>query len=313
MQENRDLSIIFMGTPEFAVPCLEAVHGNYGVRAVVTVPDKPRGRGQKMLPSPVKARAEELGIPVLQPESLKDPEFEAALAALRPDIIVVVAFRILPRSIFTLARLAAFNIHGSLLPRYRGAAPINRAIMNGEKVTGLTSFILQDNVDTGSMLLTRRVEITPGMTAGDLHDTLMPLAAGLAVETVGLIASGNYSPLVQDESLACPAPKIFREDCRINWAMAGDRLADMIHGVSPAPGAWTLLDGETFKILRVEQAVRDFAGAAPGSYVIEGADIFVAAGSGTIKLLEVKPQGKKAISAADFTRGYRGAKSGVMG
>ena len=247
---KSDKSIIFMGTPEFAVPTLEAIHKEFGVRAVVTVPDKPKGRGKKMLPSPVKLKALELGLPVLQPEKLKDESFYKELKQYNPDIMAVVAFRILPESIFEMANIGTFNIHGSLLPKYRGAAPINWAIINGDKESGLTSFLLKKIVDTGDMLLQNPVKIPEGSTAGDLHDMLMPVSAKLAVDTIKLLLDGDYQLMPQDNSKASPAPKIFREQCEINFAQHARDLRNYIHGVSPVPGAWTIWNGKRLKILR---------------------------------------------------------------
>jgi methionyl-tRNA formyltransferase len=310
--DKANPNIIFMGTPDFAVASLRAVHARFPVRAVVTVPDKPQGRGLTLQASPVKVAAQELGIgTILQPESLKEPAFAEELAALKPDIIVVVAFRILPREIYTLARLGAFNVHGSLLPKYRGAAPIHWTIVNGETESGVTAFLLADSVDTGAMLGRRTVAIPDGWTTGELHDALMPLAAELAVEICTILASdefanGTFQALQQDNTIATKAPKIFREMCRIDWNKPARKVRNFIHGMSPYPGAWTVLqDGKTLKILR---CVYDDSAAEGqvGAFTIEGAEWRVACQTGSVILEEVQPEGKRAMAVSEFLRGYRG-------
>jgi methionyl-tRNA formyltransferase len=307
-------SIIFMGTPEFAVASLRAVHEQFPVRAVVTVPDKPRGRGLQMQSSPVKQAALELGIhTILQPESLKTPVFHAELAALEPDVIVVVAFRILPANIYTLARLGAYNVHGSLLPKYRGAAPINWAIIEGERETGVTSFLLANSVDTGAMLGHRTVPIPDGMTAGELHDAMMPLAADLAVETCGQLLHGTATPLPQNDTQATKAPKIFRETCAIHWTQPAKRVRNFIHGLSPYPSAWTTLpDGKTLKILRAALVQRSelIPNLDVGEFIIQSGTMIVACDSGALSLVEIQPENKRAMPTSEYLRGYRGVQRG---
>lgn len=312
-----------MGTPEFAVASLRAVHKRFPVSAVVTVPDKQQGRGLQVHPSPVKLAALELGITrILQPESLKSEEFVAELAALKPDVLVVVAFRILPRAVYSLARLGAFNVHGSLLPKYRGAAPINWTIIEGERETGVTSFLLDDHVDTGMILGKRVISIPDSMTAGELHDALMPLAAELAVETVEHLLSGTITPLQQDNTAATKAPKIFRETCHIRWEAPARRVAQFIHGMSPLPGAWSVLpDGKTLKILRVK-LVEQLETAAEhesmlqaltaGEFYVAGEELYCACQDGMLQVREVQPEGKRAMSAQDFVRGYRSSQHGMF-
>lgn len=302
--------IIFMGTPEFAVPSLRAIHTEFGVAAVVTVPDKPKGRGLKLVPSEVKKAALELGIPILQPESVKSPEFAEQIAALQPDVIAVIAFKILPPSVYSQAKLGAFNIHGSLLPKYRGAAPIQWAIINGEKVSGVTSFLLQEKVDTGAILKTREVEISDGMTAGELYFALMPLAAELAVETCGLLLKGEAVPQPQNDEEATPAPKLFRENCKIDWKQKAEVVRNFIHGVSPVPGAWTEFEGKRMKILKADLA--NSMWNAAGEFTIEGDEMFVACETEGISLKEIQLEGKPVVKASDFVRGWRGEKSGCL-
>lgn len=240
----KELRIVFMGTPEFAVPSLRAlVSDGYRVVGVVTTPDKPAGRGQRLHESDVKVAARELGLPILQPEKLKAPEFIAALESLKPDLGIVIAFRMLPEVVWAMPRLGTFNLHASLLPRYRGAAPINWAIINGEKETGVTTFLLNHEIDKGAIIGQIHEPIHPDDTVGTLYDRLMHIGAGLVIETVDRLAAGNATPIEQpqtdDPQMVPPAPKIFKEDCRIDWSQSGARLIDFIRGLSPYPAAWS--------------------------------------------------------------------------
>lgn len=301
-------SIIYMGTPDFAVPTLVALHEKYTVKAVVTIPDKPKGRGKKMMPSAVKVKAEELGIPVMQPVALKDEAFIEELKSYEPDIMAVLAFRILPEAVYSISKIATFNIHGSLLPKYRGAAPINHAILNGDKVSGLTSFVLERKVDTGQILIKSPVEIPDGFTAGDLHDMLMPVAAKLGVDTCEMLLAENYTLLPQNDSEATPAPKVFRENCGIDWNADAVIVRNFIHSVSPMPAAWTDWDGQRLKIMRVECIATGTGN--PGEFVIDDGKFIVSCGSGALSLTEIQTQGKKRMKTIDFLRGYRGDTKG---
>lgn len=302
--------IIFMGTPKFAVPTLEKLHQKYGICLVVTVPDKAQGRGLKLIPSAVKQKAVELDIPISQPEYLKSEDFIKTISDFKPDIIVVLAFRILPEEVYTLAKLGTFNIHASLLPAYRGAAPINWAIINGEKKTGLTSFLLEKKVDTGSILLTKEFEIPEGYTAGDLHDALMPLSADLAVETCELLLSGNYQLIPQDDSKASKAPKIFPQDCKIDWSLPANQVRNFIHGTSPIPGSWTILDDKRLKIFRAK--VTDYKEGIAGFFIIENSQFIVFCGEDAIIIDELQPEGRKPMKIKDFLNGYKGEKQGIF-
>lgn len=302
--------IVFMGTPEFSVPTLKALHENFEIPAVVTVPDKPKGRGQKMMPSPVKLAAEELGIKVLQPVSLKDENFINELEEINADIFCIVAFRILPTAVYTIPKIASFNVHTSLLPKFRGAAPINWAIIKGEKKSGVTSFILDENIDTGNIIGTREVTIGDTMTAGELHDELMPLAAELAVETCEQLLSGDYQRLAQDDSLATPAPKIFREDCKIDFNLAAVDLKNFINGMSPIPGAWTIFEGKKVKLLKSE--ISPNINIKNKSFLIENGNFMLQTSFGTVKVLIIQPEGKKVMQIKDFLAGYRGNKEGIL-
>lgn len=296
-----------MGTPEFAVPSLERlVDAGMKPIAVVTAPDRPRGRGQKMQPSAVKTVAKRLGIDaILQPESVKDPAFAEQVRGLDPDVIVVVAFRILPPAVFEAARLGAFNLHGSLLPAYRGAAPINRAIMEGETLTGVTTFFLKKQVDTGSVIMRRELPIGPDDTAGDIHDRMMELGADVVLETTRRILSGEAEATPQDDSLATPAPKIFPADCRIPWSDDARRVHNHIRGLSPHPGAWTMHDDVRIKVYRtrVASAAPD-ATSRPGRIQTSDDSIRVACGSGSVEVTELQPAGSRRMAAADFLNGY---------
>jgi methionyl-tRNA formyltransferase len=300
--------IIFMGTPEFAVPSLEAIYQKYGLTAIVTVPDKPKGRGLKLIPSPVKEKALELGVQVFQPEKLKDESFIQNIKMLEPDIIVVIAFRILPRELYTIPKLASFNIHGSLLPKYRGAAPINHAIINGETQSGLTSFILQDKVDTGDILLRRTIDIFPQMNAGQLHDAMMPIAAELSLETIDLLIKGNITALSQDGTLATPAPKLFKDNTKINWELPAQQINNLVRGLALYPAAWTNFDGSMMKILAVEQT--ELCTLNSGDYTISKKEFRVGTGDCDLKIIALQPPNKKSMPISDFLNGYRGLSDG---
>ncbi len=307
-------NIVFMGTPEFAVPALEKVYNEFELKAVVTIPDKPKGRGLKLQASAIKQKALEYGVPILQPEKLKDEEFINQLKSLDADIFVVIAFRILPKEVYEIPKIASFNIHGSLLPKFRGAAPINWAIISGENISGLTSFILKEGVDTGNMLLQRAYPIPEGFTAGDLHDALMPVSADLTIDTIKLLLEGNFKPIPQDESQACPAPKLFRENAQIDWGKSATNVANFINGYSPIPGAWTIFEDKTMKILRAKAnpcscGCHQFS---PGDFQISDKEFVIYCGSGYISILELQLEGKKAVKINDFLNGYRANKTGKI-
>lgn len=297
------MRIIFMGTPDFAVPSLESlVEEGYAPIAVVTGPDRPRGRGQTLQPTAVKKAAQALGIPtILQPESVKDPAFAADIEALACDVMVVVAFKILPPAVFTQATMGAFNLHGSLLPKYRGAAPINRAIMAGETETGVTTFFLQAKVDTGNMILQKPMTIGPNETAGDVHDRMMVLGAEAVVETVRRMEAGTAVAQPQDDRLATPAPKLFKADGEVFWARPVAEVHNHIRGLSPYPGAWTRHKGTMLKLYRS----RLTEGSGDAGTVLEASERFVVATeNGAIEILEAQQPGRRRMAAADFLRGY---------
>ncbi len=297
------MRIVFMGTPAFAVPSLERlVENGYKPVAVVTGPDRARGRGRAVSPTAVKEAALRLGIePILQPESVKDPAFADEIAALEPEVIVVVAFKILPEAVYTQARLGAFNLHGSLLPRYRGAAPINRAVMAGETETGVTTFFLKKKVDTGAMILQWPMDIGPDETAGEVHDRMMLLGADAVLETVRRIDAGPVETQAQDDTLATPAPKIFPEHCQVPWDRPAEGVHNHIRGLSPYPGAWTH-HGET--LLKLYRSRRADGSGAPGEVIETGARLIVACGDGAVEILEIQQQGRRRLDAAVFLNGY---------
>ena len=314
---GKELRIVFMGTPEFAVPSLRAlVAGGYNVVGVVTTPDKPAGRGQRLHESDVKIAARELGLPVLQPVKLRDPEFVEALQAWKPDLGIVIAFRMLPEVVWAMPRLGTFNLHASLLPQYRGAAPINWAIINGERETGVTTFLLNHEIDKGAIIGQIRVPIGEEDTIGTMYDRLMQIGTELVLETVERIAAGDIQPIEQqgiDESTLHPAPKIFKEDCRIDWTRPGKRIVDFIRGLSPYPAAWTAMYREssdqealTAKIFTAKFEAADHAGIACGTVESDGRNfIRVACADGWIRLEELQIAGKKRLSVHDLLLGWR--------
>ena len=311
----KELRIVFMGTPEFAVPSLRAlVAGGYNVVGVVTTPDKPAGRGQKLHRSDVKLAALELGLPVLQPEKLKAPEFVAAMQALRPDLGIVIAFRMLPEVIWAMPRLGTFNLHASLLPQYRGAAPINWAVINGETETGVTTFLLNHEIDKGAIIGQVRVPILPEDNVGSLYDKLMHRGTSLVTETVDRIAAGDISPIEQqhvDESALHPAPKIFKEDCLIDWSWDGRRIVNFVRGLSPYPAAWTELYREGSQMpqaAKIYSAAFEPAahGEKPGSIESDGRTLLrVACADGWITLGEIQIAGKKRLAVRELLLGLR--------
>ncbi len=304
------MRIVFMGTPQFAVPSLDAlVMAGCDIVAVVTAPDKPAGRGQKMNESAIKQYAVANGIPVLQPEKLKDPAFIAQLKAFNADLQVVVAFRMLPEIVWTMPPKGTINLHASLLPQYRGAAPINWALINGEQESGVTTFFLRHDIDTGNILFTEKVTLTGHETAGELHDRLMYKGAGLLVKTVKGVESGRYnehpqSQLAEGVELR-HAPKIFKEDCRIDWGQPAQAVYNRIRGLSPVPTAYTTLNGKTLKVYRSEFE-HCHPGVPPGNFITDGKTYLkFATPDGFVSLTEVQLEGKKQMGIAEFLRGVR--------
>lgn len=304
-------SIIFMGTPDFAVPSLKLLHEQLGVKAVVSVPDKPAGRGRRLQSSPVSICAKELNIPLFTPTSLKDPDFISQIASLQPDIIIVIAFRILPKEVYSIAKLGAFNIHGSLLPKYRGAAPIQWAIIKGETQTGLTSFLLNDTVDTGNIIDRFSCTIPNDMNAGELFETLKLPAANLSISTCEALINNSVIPEVQNNSDSTPAPKLFRDDCRINWKKSCSEIHNLVRGSNPKPGAWTVFNNVSLKILKTECVVNDVQ-VESGQYLISKDSFLVGTGYGVLTLLKIQEESKPPLAISDFLRGYRHAREGYF-
>ncbi len=301
------MRIIFMGTPDFAVASLKAlVENQCEVVAVVTAPDKPSGRGLVMNETPVKKYAVAQGIPVLQPEKLKNPQFLDELKSYRADLQVVVAFRMLPELVWNMPRLGTFNLHGSLLPQYRGAAPINWAVINGDTETGVTTFFIQQEIDTGNIIFAEKQAILPEDNAGTVHDKLMELGANLVVKTVRAIESGSYPQIPQEmHTTLKPAPKIFKETCQINWQWSAERVHNFVRGLSPYPAAWTILNDKTCKIYKTEIIERGDI-ATEGEFLTDGKNylIFKTADK-WLSIKELQIEGKKKMGIEEFLRGYR--------
>ncbi|MDY6270909.1 MAG: methionyl-tRNA formyltransferase [Prevotella sp.] len=316
--DKKDLRIVFMGTPEFAVGTLRAlVEGGYNVVAVVTQPDKPVGRHQDQLhQSEVKQYALAQGMPVLQPVKMKDPDFVSRLAGYRADLQVVVAFRMLPEVVWAMPRFGTFNVHAALLPQYRGAAPINWAVINGETETGVTTFFLDHDIDTGRIILQKRFAIPDDADVEYVYDGLMGLGAQAAIETINLILQGDGTiPSEPQDNLAQGmelhgAPKIFKDTCRINWQQPQKRVYDFIRGLSPYPGAWTTYNRKgkdtVLKIFKTAKTQRKATGE-PGSMQVDGGKLYANCADGQLQVLELQQSGKRRMQAADFINGWQNA------
>lgn len=323
---KEDLRIVYMGTPEFAVESLKAlVEGGYNIVGVITMPDKPMGRhGSVLQPSPVKQYAVEQGLKVLQPVKLKDENFVEELRSLHADLQIVVAFRMLPEVVWNMPRLGTFNIHASLLPQYRGAAPINWAVINGDKETGLTTFFLKHEIDTGEIIQQVRIPIADTDNVGDVHDRLMSLSGELAIETIENILSGSIHPVAQetlvsnDEELR-PAPKIFHDTCHIDWAtLSTKQIYDFVRGLSPYPAAWTDMVINSKKVsVKIFETEKKEMGIAPtgkpGTAVSDGKTyIKVSTTDGSLLIKQLQAAGKKRMSVEDFLRGHQGLRDIVF-
>ncbi len=313
--EKQDLRIVYMGTPEFAVESLRClVEGGYNVVGVVTMPDKPVGRhGSVLQPSPVKLYAQEKGLKVLQPVKLKDEDFVNELRSLQADLQIVVAFRMLPEVVWNMPRLGTFNLHASLLPQYRGAAPLNWAVINGETETGITTFFLKHEIDTGNIIQQERVPIADTDNVGIVHDKLMVLGGKLVTETVDNILKGEIHTTAQAELEAGeplkPAPKIFRETCRIDWKKGTKQVYDFIRGLSPYPAAWTELhNGDKTVEVKVYESAKEFSTGTgtPGDVETDGKTFLkVRTADGYISILSMKISGKRQMTVTDFLRGFK--------
>ena len=313
--KKEDLRIVYMGTPDFAVESLRClVEGGYNVVGVITMPDKPAGRGHKLQFSPVKQYALEHSLPLLQPEKLKDEAFVEALREWKADLQIVVAFRMLPEVVWNMPRLGTFNLHASLLPQYRGAAPINWAVINGDTETGITTFFLRHEIDTGEVIQQVRIPIADTDDVGIVHDKLMMLGGKLVTETVDAILNDAVKPIPQEEMAVVgelrPAPKIFKDTCRIDWNQPVKRIYDFIRGLSPYPAAWSELvqpDGETvvMKIFETEKIIQSHQ-LTPGTLLTDGKTyIHVAAADGIIGIRAMQLPGKKRLKTDELLRGFR--------
>jgi len=302
------LRIIFMGTPEFAVPSLEIlVQNKFNVVAVITAPDKPQGRGQKLTPSPVKECALKHNIPVLQPNNLKSAEFIEELKSYHANLQIVVAFRMLPEVVWAMPALGTFNLHGSLLPQYRGAAPINWAIINGEKETGVTTFFLKHEIDTGSIIFQEKEIITDEDDAGSVYERLMHKGAALVLKTVKAIEQGEYPSQPQLASSEIKhAPKIFKETCQINWNQPTEQIRNFVRGLSPYPAAWTIISGKTFKIFKASHAHANSGTIKPGEFITDNKTyLYFKTSDGLLSIDEFQPEGKKRMNVQEFFRGNK--------
>ena len=312
---KEDLKIVFLGTPEFAVESLDRlVEGGYNIVGVITMPDKPAGRGHKMLHSPIKEYALAHNLHLMQPANLKDEEFLKELHSLDADLFIVIAFRMLPKAVWQMPRLGTFNLHASLLPLYRGAAPINWAVINGDTRTGVTTFFLKHEIDTGDVLRQESIDILPDDDCGTVHDKLMMLGADLTIDTVEHIIAGDLQPIPQEKLLTgiepTPAPKIFKDTCRINWNDKAENIHNLVRGLSPYPAAWTELydNGEIVNILKIfktEVISEGCHALTPGKVTIANGEMTVDAADARIRILSLQPQGKKRMDTSDYLRGSR--------
>lgn len=312
--EKKDFKIVFMGTPDFAVESLKAlIEANFNIVGVVTSPDKPAGRGQKINQSAVKIYAELHNLLVMQPSNLKDPEFEKQLKSCNAKLHIIVAFRMLPESIWSMPPLGSINLHGSLLPHYRGAAPINWAVINGEQKTGVTTFFLKHEIDTGDILFQEEISIEPNDNAGFIHDKLMKIGANLIVKTTQSIVENNYKEIPQKTLIKEDlkhAPKIFKADCQVNWQNSMHSIHNHIRGLSPYPAAWSTLTNETdkditFKIFKTTTEIKEHNYAIGSLISDEKTYLKIAISDGFLIIVELQLSGKKKMLIQDFLRGFK--------
>lgn len=315
MMNKQDLKIVFFGTPEFAVESLDAlVKKGYNIAAVVTMPDKPAGRGKKIQMSDVKKYALEHDLPVLQPEKLKSPDFVETLRDINADLFIVIAFRMLPEIVWSMPRLGTFNLHGSLLPKYRGAAPINHAIINGETETGITTFFLKHEIDTGDMIQQRSIPIGEDDNVGIIYDRLMRLGAEAVTDTVDSIINGTLQTQPQPEGDFIPAPKIFKDTCKIDWNRSQKEIHDFVRGLSPYPAAWCRMIEKSGKPSDVKiyatqrKNIPDNLQLSPGEAAVVGKHLYVGTASSPVEILTLQPAGKKQMPAEAFILGYHPQK-----
>ena len=315
-EDKRKLKIVFFGTPEFAVASLDRLlKKGCDIAAVVTMPDKQAGRGHKIINSDIKKYALEHSLPILQPENLKDQEFIERLRNINADLFIVIAFRMLPEIVWSMPPLGTFNLHASLLPKYRGAAPINWAVINGEKETGVTTFFLKHEIDTGDIISQRKIEILPEYNVGDVHDILMEIGAEEVEKVVDDIEKGVVKSLPQPDGEYVAAPKIHKETCHIRWEEEAEKINNLIRGLSPYPGAWTTLSEDKdpdhpfdVKIYTSKPYASIDESLSPGEISVDGDKMFVGTGKGALEVISLQPAGKKRMDTSAFLRGYRPIK-----
>lgn len=310
------MKIVFFGTPEFAVESLDKlIEAGFDISAVVTMPDKLAGRGHKLIESDVKKYAVAKGLRVLQPEKLKSPEFLEELREINADLFIVIAFRMLPEAVWQMPRLGTFNLHASLLPKYRGAAPINWAVINGETETGVTTFFLKHEIDTGDIIRQEKITILPEDNVGDVHDKLMHLGAQMVVDTVREIEKGNVISIPQPEGEHLAAPKIFKDTCKIEWNQPAEKIHNLVRGLSPYPAAWATFADEKhpdentdIKIYQTKEITEGLSNGAPGDLIVIKDRLFVSTVDKPLEILSLQPAGKKRMDASAFLRGYKPLK-----
>ena len=311
--DKKDLKIVFFGTPEFAVESLRRLtDGGFNIAAVVTMPDKPAGRGHKLFQSPVKEFALKHNMRILQPTNLKDNAFLEELRSLDANLFIVIAFRMLPATVWQMPALGTFNLHASLLPRYRGAAPINWAIINGDTKTGVTTFFLKHEIDTGDVISQESIEILPEDDAGSVHDKLMTLGAELTMKTVEDILNDNVKTIPQSEMSGgidpTAAPKIFRETCHIDWNRSAEEIHNLVRGLSPYPSAWTDIlfsDGIKVNVKILKTTLSERKTSEAGKLTIENGRLFAGCKDGSVEIVTLRPEGKRVMAASDYLRGLR--------
>lgn len=314
--KKENLKIIFFGTPEFAVESLDALCRNgYNIAAVVTMPDKIAGRGHKLIESDVKKYAVAHGLPVLQPTNLKSEEFHESLREINADLYIVIAFRMLPQSVWSMPRLGTFNLHASLLPKYRGAAPINRALMEGDTETGVTTFFLQHEIDTGDIIMQKKTTIDPEENLESLYNRLMHIGADAVLETVSRVVDGSIKSTPQPEGEYTPAPKIFKETCRIDWNMPTIRIHNQIRGLSPYPAAYSVCELDNTRKINIKifqsKCINDVEvseSLAPGSIIEDKRRLMVKTADSMLEILSLQPEGKKRMETKEFLLGYHPLK-----
>ena len=303
--------IVFFGNHKIGVSTLAEVHKHYDVVAVVTNPDKEQGRGRKILPTDIKLAAIELAIPIIEPINLKDIALYESLKQLDADIFLVFAFKILPSELLSIPKVGSFNIHPSLLPKYRGAAPINYTILNGDKEAGISTFLMEEKIDAGGILLQDKFALSPDLTAGELTEIMSHKAPEIAIRTIELLLTGKYELIKQNLEDVTKAPKLHKENCELDFNKPAEIVKNFINGVSPEPGAWKIWDGKIVKFLK-SRVHSDKSGGIPGEYKIHEKQFIINCDPGKIEILQIQPESKRAMPIEDFINGFRGPKKGMV-